>query len=961
MAQSRPSRLFRVDPQRALLPGLLALGLAAALPSVAHADATSYLRQAQQALSKGDLKAAQIDLRNAVKADPQNGAARYELAKVAFDLGDPVAAEREARNASVRGFDPHLVVPLLGQSMLAQGKFKELLQQMTVLHKDPGVDALILVQRGYAYSGLNQLDDAAQSFAAAEKLAPNETGPLLADARLAMARGDLTTAEQKIDRALLLQPKLPAVLLAKAQLQRLKGDMVGALSVLDQAIAIDPSNVQAKLDRAAVLIATGHVDAAKKDVDAVLAATPGSVQGLYLQAVLLAQAKDYQGAELALNRISAFMPRIPRAYFLEAMVKQQLGLPEQAESAAQKYLARAPNDLAAYKLLAQIQFSMHRPLEVIATLRKVAESGHADAATLDLLGRAYALAGQPAEAADAFQRAVALAPNDVGLQTRLASVRLSLGHPDQAMSDLDHTLTLDPKNAQVGQAYFFAALATGDLAKAKAALAKVQAVQGDSPSVQNLGGLLKLSALDLPGAEKDFRAITQATPDYTPAQVNLVRVLIMEGKTPEAMKLLGAILDKAPTSEPALTMMTAQLMAANKVSDAVALLARAHDATPGDTRLAMNLADLYVRDGKPQKALDLISATEATLNKAALAPTPKDAQGQKAIVADKAQALPGTTDLMLAKANAEVALSHPDAARQTLSDLLKVNPQAMAARRQLIALLMQANDFQDARNVIQAGMAVMPRNYELEQDYVMVDLKATGIAAALSTADQLQQEDRDFIAARALKGDVYMAANRPEDAAKAYQEAQDASPNALFVTRLSGALERAGHPDEAEAKLVDWVQAHPADLNVAGILANLYIANNQLDKAVPVLKTVLAAKPHDPVALNNLAWIYGEQKNPAAEDLARQAYILSPGPQTADTLGWILVSNGKPETGVALLRQAASENPTDPRVQYHFAVALNDTGSKAEAAKLLSGVVASKADFPERAAAEKLLHTLNKG
>lgn len=925
------------------------------------AGAADYLAQAQQALSKGDLKTAQIDLRNAVKADPQNGAARYELAKVEFTLGDPVAAEREVRNASARGFDPHLVVPLLGQTMLAQGKFKDLLKDLIVANKEPSVDALILVERGFAYSGLNQLDDAAAAFAAAEKLAPNEIGPLLAGARLAMARGDMATAEQKIDRALLLQPKSPEVLLTKAQLLRIKGDMVGALSVLDEAITLAPSNVQAKLDRAAVLIATGHVDDAKKDVDTVLASTPGSVQALYLQAVIQAQAKDYQGAELSLNRISAFMSRIPKAYFLQAMVKQQLGLPEQAESAAQKYLARAPNDLAAYKLLAQIQFSMHRPLEVIATLRRVAESGHADAATLDLLGRAYALADQPAEAAEAFQRAVALAPNDVGLQTRLAAVRLSLGHPDQAMSDLDHTLSLDPKNQQVGQAYFFAAMATGDVAKARAALAKVQSLQGDSASVQNLAGLLQLSQLDLSGAEKTFRGVTENAPDYVPAKVNLVRVMIMQGQRDKADQILTEILDKAPTSEPALTMMTAQLVGQKKLADATALLARAHDATPTDARLTMNLADLYIRDGKPQQALDLVNTTITALNKAALAPVAKDEAGQKAAVPDRTLSLPGTTDLMMAKANAEVALSQPDAARDTLTQLLKANPQALAARRQLIALLMQANDFQDARNIIQAGLAAMPRNYELSQDYVMVDLKATGIDAALATADQLQQEDRDFIAARALKGDIYMAANRPEDAAKAYQAALDAVPSPLFVTRLSGALERAGHPDEAQAKLVAWITAHPGDVGVMEILSNLYIANNKLDDAMTELKAVLALRPHDPVALNNLAWIYGQQKNPAAEEIARQAYILAPGPQTADTLGWILVGAGKAETGVALLRQAAEESPTDPRVQYHYAVALKDTGGRAEAIKLLTGVVASKADFPERAAAQKLLSDLNKG
>lgn len=67
----------------------------------------SYLSDARDALKKGDLRSAQIDLRNAVKQDPQNGEAHYWLGRVSLELGDPVAAEREA------------ALPTTGASILA--------------------------------------------------------------------------------------------------------------------------------------------------------------------------------------------------------------------------------------------------------------------------------------------------------------------------------------------------------------------------------------------------------------------------------------------------------------------------------------------------------------------------------------------------------------------------------------------------------------------------------------------------------------------------------------------------------------------------------------------------------------------------------------------------------------------------------------------------------------------------
>ena len=95
--------------------GAIALGLwVMAWPMAARAD---YMSNARDSLKKGDLKSAQIDLRNAVRNDPQSAEAHFLLSKVSIELGDPVAAEREAIAARDRGFDPHQSIPLLAQAL----------------------------------------------------------------------------------------------------------------------------------------------------------------------------------------------------------------------------------------------------------------------------------------------------------------------------------------------------------------------------------------------------------------------------------------------------------------------------------------------------------------------------------------------------------------------------------------------------------------------------------------------------------------------------------------------------------------------------------------------------------------------------------------------------------------------------------------------------------------------------
>ncbi len=631
-----------------------------------------------------------------------------------------------------------------------------------------------------------------------------------------------------------------------------------------------------------------------------------------------------------------FIGRIQRAYYLQAVVKEQLGQYEQAEEAARKYLGRAPNDLAAYKVLARLQFARHRPEQVIDTLAKVAESGKADAEAYDLLGRAYASTGRGLEAIQAFQKAEAMAPNDVGVQTRLASVRMGMGDPDTAVGDLEHTLQLAPKLPAISEALFFAALATGDTAKAGDALAKIRAAQGETEVVGNLEGLFKLAQIDFPGAKAIFTDLVKKNPDFTPAKVNLARVDIMTGDSAAADQILAGILAKQPTAEPALTMVVSANVQAKKFTDAAAVLERAHSADPNQTRITAALGEIYISAGTPQKALDLANAEKGATATA--------------------------TDILSLRAAAYLALGQKKEARAAYADILKNDPRVIGARRQLVALLVDAGDFESARNTLSAGIAANPRDYQLYQDYAMIDLKSSGIDAALATADRLQSQDQDFAGIRALKGDIFLAANRPADAVNAYTEANNAAPSSLLVTRLASALLRSGRTDDAKALLLGWIGKHADDMVATEQISEISIATGKLDDAAKYLSLILKQKPHNPVALNNLAWVYQQQgKLDMAQALARQAYVLSPSPQTADTLGWILTTTGDAKSGATLLRQANGDGTGDPRILYHFAVALNDTGDKDGAKKALEMVVANKATFKEKELAQKLLDDLSKG
>src|ERR1700741_409956 len=90
-------------------------------------DTTASIKEAEQYVAKGNLKAAEIELRNAIREAPQNPVLHARLADIYLQLGDAVAAEREARTARERNGNEADYIPALADALLRQEKFADLL------------------------------------------------------------------------------------------------------------------------------------------------------------------------------------------------------------------------------------------------------------------------------------------------------------------------------------------------------------------------------------------------------------------------------------------------------------------------------------------------------------------------------------------------------------------------------------------------------------------------------------------------------------------------------------------------------------------------------------------------------------------------------------------------------------------------------------------------------------------
>ena len=591
-----------------------------------------------------------------------------------------------------------------------------------------------------------------------------------------------------------------------------------------------------------------------------------------------------------------------------------------------------PSDPEGARLLARTLLTARQPEQAAEVLDKAVANGQTDSQTLDLLGRAYTLMGKTPDAIKTLQRATALAPTDANILSHLASSQMQQGDPAAAEQTLEKSVTLAPKQASSGEALVAAALSAGDLDGADAALARLRAQAGETEAVGILTGMLKLGRLDLEGGRQAFANTLKQFPDSAAAKLNLAKVLILQGRRPEGEGLLKDILTKDPANLTALSTDVQLLASEQQYTPAIQAMEAARQAAPANVAFTAMEADLIVRSGDPRRAVAMLQA-----------------------IRDNGDLPPV---LMGALARAQAAAGLTEEAKRTYRDILTATPNDLDARRAQVDLFLKLKDTDGAKAALRDALKVAPGNIGVMESLVSLELQTAGPDAALKLASDLRQDSTNLPNSTVLRGDVLMQAKRYPEAMQAFQDEYRLSPSSVLVLRLANAAATSGHDDDGARTLRDWLQRSPDDADAAQLLALLDMKAKRFDDAKAHLQVVLNKRPGDTVALNNLAWLYGLSNDPRARALAQRAYLQAPTPETADTLGWIMVRQGDAKSGLSLLQQASAQRPADPTLKYHLAVALNDNGQKDDSVKVLQPLATGQDAFDDKPAARKLLEEL---
>lgn len=904
------------------LPLLLALG-ACSRPL----SADDLIADARRYRDQGNPKAAIIQLKNVVQQQPEHTLARLMLGQMYLDTGDMPSAEKELRRARELGAQRELVLPALGKSLLLQGQFQRLLDDIA----DDQGNAEALALRGQALLGLARPEEARALFERALQLKPGFSDATLGLAKVALVGEKNEQATQLVDQAIAQNPDSVDSLRLKGDMQRAGNDAAQARKTYERILEVKPDNVQAHIDLANLAIEEERFDEARAQIKLARKAQPGNLLIFYSQSMLDFREKRYKAALEQVQQVLRAVPDHMPAVLLAGAISVALGTDTQAEQYLNRFLEADPGHVYATKLLATVALRNGKRQDALKLVQAALKSSPDDAELLALAGEAEMRAHNFKQSATYFEKASALMPKRSDLRLGHGLSRLYMGDSSKAITELEHAAQGGSGANRANTLLVLGHLRAKQFDKAMEAVDEMIA-KGDSATLQNLRAGVQLAKSDVDGARASFVKALALDSGFLPALGNLANLDIVERKPDDARKRYEAALAADRKNAALLTSLARLESRLDRPAEAVRWLEQAVRENPNAKEPAQQLASYYARAGNKEKALTLAQKLQAT-----------DTND------------PGALALL---AQAQQLNRQNEAALESYQRLAALQPRSAGVQLRIAGIHLEAKRIDDALQAARNALIAEPDSADalLLQHALLIEKKSFG--EALTAARSLQARHADWPLGYKLEGDVLLAQQKPADAAQRYQRAFQVAPSGPVVVLMHRALHAAGKQDEAVAQVRQWLERAPEDVSTRTYYASTLVADGNYKAASGQYEQILRSAPDNPVTLNDYAWALLQLKDGRALGHAEKAFKLAPKtPAIADTLAAILLDKGDTARALPLLKMATEQAPTANEIRLRFAQALFMSGDRRGARAQCEQLLAVR-DFKRQAEVRALMAKL---
>lgn len=908
--------------QRLAMVGLLAFTLV----GCSNKTPGEHLEAGRAHFAEGDFGAALIEAKNALQKSSKFADARILMGDVHVKQGDYLGALGEYDRALDLGAGGDELTASVALVKLRIGRVQEVVGQLQEI--DPRTQAMdLILAEGYLAAG-DQLA-AKPLFEAHPDSAMGQAGL----ASLAWNAGEFESAGKHFARALEIDPVSTEVWLRQGELQLATGAHAEAMASFRKADSLPGGQVIGAVGVVRTLLAQGEIDNAGVEVDQVLERAPNYPLALYLRGLVLFQQDDIKGSESSLREVQSRYPDHGPTQYLMGLVKYKLGQFSQAEDNLKRYLARDDSNESVRKLLASVRFDQG-DLSGVIELLAPSESVSQDPQVMAMLGSARLRTGDLSGATTALERAVELAPDMAPFRNQLALTLLSAGKQELAEATLQDAISVDEDQFQSEYLIAMLKLREGKFAEASQAVDAIVSKTPDNPIGFNLRGAIALAQDDKDSARANFEKALEKSPSFEPAANNLARLLESEGSLEGAKSVYMKLLEQSEDNESALIGLAEIAVRGGDIPGAIRFLERSVASNADSLESRLGLARLQASSGLAEPAQETIAEALA-LHK-------------------------GHPDFLALQAQLDLQEGNQVRAEQSIGKLqvlLSNNPKNLALTGVLAELQLRVGNRTMARRNFEQMLELSeapPANALLRlARFDLAENKFTSARRRLAQLRAVPDLSADIVTL--LDADIAMAEGKKADAQKLYQSLATAGSRD-GVLRLSTMMFRDNNSAAGTKLLEDWLVDNEGDQGTRALLAGAQLSAGNSQAAVVHYEKLQASG--NPVVLNNLAWIYMEQGDTRAVEIARKAAEAAPtNADIADTYGWVLIQLGSAQEGVEVLKSSMQRGKENPTVLYHLGVGYQKLGNLDKAKETLVQAL-DLGEFAERDAAAELLQSL---
>lgn len=354
-----------------------------------------------------------------------------------------------------------------------------------------------------------------------------------------------------------------------------------------------------------------------------------------------------------------------------------------------------------------------------------------------------------AEALAAARTLAATHPEDALAHRWLAASLQQNGDADEALASIERAISLSPDNADLHVARAGLLLGKREVAAAQSALAQATELNPNQLSSYLMQAQLALGRGDLGEARRLHDLAVKIAPDYPQLAAIEGMLELQRGNSDQALRIITHGLQRAPTDEQLRYALGFVHMQKGHLAFAEQAFRSLLEGNPAAVSLRSLIADLVLKQGRPDEAAELIAP----------------------LLENPATATPGMQRFV---AQMHLASGRVDQAMPLLRSALAAAPNDQATLELLIGIWQQSGELEAGRNVLDAALATTTDAPNLW--IARLAMEVSGSPLELPLANRWVAAMPDSLQALEAQMEAYAAADQAERAEAIAQRIVSLSP-----------------------------------------------------------------------------------------------------------------------------------------------------------------------------------------